>query len=63
MARMHTKNILKYHWIGRYDKIVEIGCNKGYLVVELMRFSDYVYGLDIDHSIAPLFFHSSTPSV
>lgn len=47
-ARMHTKEIAGYLEVRGCSKILEIGCNTGYMIDELKQFTTNVYGVDID---------------
>ena len=50
-ARMHTREIREYLKKNECRKIIEIGCNTGYMIDELKRFSEKVYGVDIDKDV------------
>jgi ubiquinone/menaquinone biosynthesis C-methylase UbiE len=50
-ARMHTREILEYLSTDDCSNIIEIGCNTGYMIDELKRFSGNVCGVDIDRSV------------
>jgi SAM-dependent methyltransferase len=50
-ARIHTREILKRVGIDKNNRVVEIGCNRGYLITELRHFSDHVCGVDIDKHV------------
>ena len=47
-ARMHTREIGGHLKVPGRSRIVEIGCNTGYMIDALKQFTANVYGVDID---------------
>ncbi|UCD04918.1 MAG: class I SAM-dependent methyltransferase [candidate division WOR-3 bacterium] len=47
-TRIHMRNILEHYRNGKRCTVLEVGCNRGYLLSELQKYADYVYGVDID---------------
>jgi len=50
-TRLHIKNIREYYLAGKQGSVLEVGCNRGYLMEELKRFSGRVYGVDVDDRV------------
>jgi ubiquinone/menaquinone biosynthesis C-methylase UbiE len=50
-ARLHINNIIEYYRSGKHGTVLEVGCNRGYLMSELRKFSGRVYGVDIDEGV------------
>ena len=45
------RNILEHYRNGKRCTVLEVGCNRGYLLSELQKYADYVYGVDIDEGV------------
>jgi ubiquinone/menaquinone biosynthesis C-methylase UbiE len=50
-ARVHISNIIDHYRAGKSGTVLEVGCNKGYLMSELQKYSGCVYGVDIDEGV------------
>jgi len=47
-TRIHVRHILEHYRNGKCGRVLEVGCNRGYLLSELHKYAGCVYGVDID---------------
>jgi len=50
-TKIHLNQIFRFVGINPDTRILEVGCNRGYLTKQLMNFSDNVFGVDIDKEV------------
>ena len=50
-TKIHLRQIFKFVDLDSETRILEVGCNRGYLTKKLMSFSDNVCGIDIDKEV------------
>ncbi|UCF70722.1 MAG: class I SAM-dependent methyltransferase [candidate division WOR-3 bacterium] len=50
-TRLHINNIIDHYHAGKNGTVLEVGCNRGFMMSELRKISGYVYGVDIDEDV------------
>ena len=50
-TRLHVRHIREHYHASRQHSVLEVGCNRGFLLEEIRRLCRSAYGIDIDEAV------------